>query len=407
MPCPPSVHDLGLHSGDGPAELASAVDRLLGTFCPPPSLLGLGEPTHGVEGFPRLRNEILLHLVRHHGYRSVAVESDCLAAAVVDDYVTSGPGNLDHVMATGFSHGWGASAANRELVVRLREHNALLAPAEQVRFHGIDGPIEQGDTPSPRASLLAARAYLAERLPAHRVPYDAETLHTLLGDDETWTDPAAFMDPARSVGDTERTRMLRLVAGDVLAVYEAELPGLRQGGSDGDRPDDGTVDIAFERAYAHARTARGLLRYHAAMASTAEDRIAVMCGVRDAMMAENLLAVVAAEARRGPCLVFAHNRHLQRNRSVMDFAGTELRWWSAGALVAASAVGDRYAFVASHLDPDALPNPVPRAYLPMDEADWGGMDAIVFLGEVPRASDVAGVSDVARASDVAQAPEAS
>ncbi|MGW7413377.1 erythromycin esterase family protein [Streptomyces sp. NPDC054863] len=379
MSRPPSVRDLGLRPGGGPAELASAVDQLMGTFPQPPLLLGLGEPTHGVEEFPRLRNDMLMHLVHHHGYRSLAVESDWLAATAVDDHITAGTGDLDQALATGFSHGWGTSPANRDLVVRLREHNALLDPADQVRFHGFDAPIEQGDTPSPRASLLAAHAYLTEHLPAHRVPYDSETLRALLGDDAPWTDPAAFMDPARSVGDSERAHTLRLAAEDVLAVYESELPGLRQ-----NDPAGGAVDTtfapAFDRAYAHARTARGLLRYHVALASTAPDRMSVVIGVRGAMMAENLLALAASEAGRGPCLVFAHNIHLQRNRSVMDFGGTELRWWSAGALVSASAVGDRYAFVAAHLHPSALPDPVPMSHLTMNEADRDGMDAVVFLG---------------------------
>ncbi|MFI0975491.1 erythromycin esterase family protein [Streptomyces sp. NPDC021093] len=377
VPVPPSVHDLGLRPGDGPGELASAVDQLLDTFPQPPLLLGLGEPTHGVEEFPRLRNDMLMHLVHHHGYRSLAVESDWLAATAIDDHITAGTGDFDHALTTGFSHGWGTSPANRDLVVRLRAHNAGLDPADQVRFHGFDAPIEQGDTPSPRTALLAAHAYLTEHLPAHRVPYEAETLRALLGDDEPWTDPAAFMDPARSVGDSEQARTLRLAADDVLAVYESELPGLRQR----DPAFGQAFDTAFDRAHAHARTARGLLRYHAALASTGPDRMSVVIGVRGAMMAENLLALAAADARRGPCLVFAHNIHLQRNRSVMGFAGTELRWWSAGALVSASAVGDRYAFVAAHLEPSALPDPVPMSHLTMNEADWDGMDAIAFLGK--------------------------
>ncbi|MFJ6698269.1 erythromycin esterase family protein [Streptomyces sp. NPDC091272] len=373
---PPTVHDLGLRPGDGPAELASAVDRLLAALPLPPLLLGLGEPTHGVEEFPRLRNDMLFHLVRHHGYRSLAVESDWLAATAVNDHITAGAGDLDQALATGFSHGWGGSPANRELVVRLREYNTGRDPADQVRFHGFDAPLEQGDHPSPRAALLAAHAYLAERLPAHSVPYEARRLRELLGDDGDWTDPAAFMDPARAVGDSEQARTLRLAAHDVLAVYESELPGLRRGGTG--------ESAAFDHAYAHARTAKGLLRYHAALASTAPDRMSGIIAVRGAMMAENLLALAATEARRGPCLVFAHNRHLQRNEAVMAFPGTELRWWGAGALVSASAVGPRYAFVAAHLDPGSLPEPVPMSYLPMDEADREGMDAIAYVGREER-----------------------
>ncbi|MER6916674.1 erythromycin esterase family protein [Streptomyces sp. NPDC000594] len=326
----------GSADASGPAGLGQAVDRLLTGLGRPPLLLGLGEPTHGVEDFPELRNGMLNHLVRHHGFRSVALESDTLAAAVVDDYITTGAGDLDEVMATGFSHGWGGSPANRELVVQLRDHNAGRPPPAWVRFHGIDAPTEITGAPGPGSSLAAAHAYLAAQLPPGRVPHDPSDLDRLLGEESAWADPAAMRDPSRSIGATPEARALRVVADDLLALHESEAPALRRA----------TSDLAFERAYAQARTARGLLRYHAAMASPSADRVSVLLGLRDVMMAENLLAVAAAEARRGPCLVFAHNAHLQRHRSRWGAAEPALGWWSAGALISASAIGDRYVFVA-------------------------------------------------------------
>src|SRR3546814_7774635 len=73
------------------------------------------------------------------------------------------------------------------------------------------------------------------------------------------------------------------------------------------RPDD---PAGYDLALAHSRTALGLLRYHSAMASSAPDRIGTLLSLRAEMMAENLLAVVAQEQRRGPSLLFAHNAHL-------------------------------------------------------------------------------------------------
>ena len=76
---------------------------------------------------------------------------------------------------------------------------------------------------------------------------------------------------------------------------------------------------------------------------------------RDAMMAENLRAIAAQEARRGPTLVFAQNLHLQKHRSEWllpagwgPLEGETVSWWSAGAIVGAQ-MGDRYAFLASAL----------------------------------------------------------
>src|SRR5215216_2036422 len=91
-----------------------------------PRLLALGEPTHGEDTLLHVRNELFRQLVEQEGYRTIAIESDCMMGLVVDDHVTSGTGTLDEVMEHGFSHpdlGLGASAANRELVRWMRDHN--------------------------------------------------------------------------------------------------------------------------------------------------------------------------------------------------------------------------------------------------------------------------------------------
>src|SRR5690242_8480695 len=75
---------------------AASVMEVLATR---PRLLALGEPTHGEDVLLDLRNELFRQLVEREGYRTIAVESDCLMGMVVDDYVTSGTGTLDEVMA--------------------------------------------------------------------------------------------------------------------------------------------------------------------------------------------------------------------------------------------------------------------------------------------------------------------
>src|ERR1700691_3642350 len=88
-----------------------------------PRLLALGEPTHGEDVLVELRNDLFRQLVEQQGYRTIAIESDCMMGLVVDDYVTSGTGILHDVMERGFSHGFGTSAANRELVGGYRATN--------------------------------------------------------------------------------------------------------------------------------------------------------------------------------------------------------------------------------------------------------------------------------------------
>ncbi|MEV4617383.1 erythromycin esterase family protein [Asanoa sp. NPDC049573] len=295
-----------------------------------PRLLALGEPTHGREPLLAVRNDLFRQLVEEHGYRTIAIESDCLTGAVVDDYVTSGLGDLDDVLARGFSHEWGAFPGNRDLVRWMRAHNDGRPAAEQVRFAGFDGPLEITAAASPREALTGLHAYL--EAVGDLLPCTAETVQRLLGADDRWTNPAAMMDPAQSVGRTPDADRLRLLADDLVALLNARTPEL-------------ITTPGWDRARLHARTAVGLLRYHRWMADPSPNRMAWLLSVRDSMMAANLLAL----ADRGPVLVSAHNAHLQRHRSSMRMMG-DLRpqWWSAGAIVDAR-LGHEYAFLATAL----------------------------------------------------------
>jgi len=297
-----------------------------------PRLLALGEPTHGEDVLLEVRNDLFRQLVEQEGYRTITIESDCLLGLAVDDYVTADTGTLDEVMARGFSHGFGASAANRELVRWMRAYNDDRPVAERVRFAGFDGPLEITAAASPRPALTALHAYLTARVDADRLPGTAETLDRLLGGDDQWTNPAAMMDPSQSVGQTPAAKQLRLLADDLVAVLDAQTPHLIAASS----PDD------WDRARLYGRTATGLLRYHFWMADTSPSRIEWLLDGRASMMAANLRAI----AERGPALVFAHNAHLQRDKSSMQMGGRRLEWWSAGAIVSAQ-LGARYAFMAT------------------------------------------------------------
>ncbi|MFD9358621.1 erythromycin esterase family protein [Streptomyces sp. NPDC060031] len=386
---------------------AAAVMKLLSAR---PRLLALGEPTHGEDALLDVRNELFRQLVEQEGYRTIAIESDCLAGLVVDDHVTSGAGTPDEVMERGFSHGFGASAANRALVRWMRAYNDGRPASERLRFAGFDGPLEITGAASPRQALTALHDYLAARVEAGLLPCTAETLERLLGADDRWTDPAAMTDPARSVGQSAEARELRLLADDLVALLDAQTPHLI---AETSRED-------WDRARLYGRTATGLLRYHFWMADTSPSRLTRLVGLRDRMMADNLLAV----AERGPALVHAHNGHLQREKSTMRMGGLPLEWWSAGALVSVH-LGAEYAFLATALGtirhrgvdtppPDtvegllyALPGerhvidaarlaaglddalPAPRVspwfgYAPLDPAHLAAADGLVFVKDVPQ-----------------------
>ncbi|MEV0235880.1 erythromycin esterase family protein [Nonomuraea sp. NPDC050786] len=366
----------------------AGVSAFLRSLPAQPLLLGLGEARHFVGELGEVRNEIFRHLVEHEGYRSFAIESDCLMGLVVDDYLATGAGTLDDVMERGFSHNFGEFPANRELVRWMRAYNE--EHDEKLRFFGFDSPLEYWAA-SPRQALTGLYDLLDGPLPCTR-----ETLDTLLGPDEPWSNEAAAMDPSQSIGQSADAQRLRLIADDLVALLDTQAPRL----SAEDR----------ERAELYGRTAVGLLRYHYWMADASPARWTRLSALRDAMMAANLRAI----AEHGPALVFSSNLHLQRNKSVMSFGDQQLEWWSAGAITA-TRLGDRYAFLASAFGtvgddappPDtvegvlstlpwdqslidarglaeAITEPAPRvsrdfAYFPLDPAQLGMIDGIVFL----------------------------
>ncbi|MFE4480580.1 erythromycin esterase family protein, partial [Kitasatospora sp. NPDC056789] len=105
-------------------------------FVPPAcELLGLGEPTHQEPAFGRVRNELFARLV-DRGFRSIALETDRVAAFAVDAYVREGVGTLDSALEEGFTHGFGELEPNRRLVAWMREFNRDRASGAQLSFHG-------------------------------------------------------------------------------------------------------------------------------------------------------------------------------------------------------------------------------------------------------------------------------
>ncbi|WP_405792309.1 erythromycin esterase family protein [Streptomyces sp. NBC_01506] len=394
-------------------DIAHAVDAatVMKMLPPRPRVLALGEPTHGVDAPLDLRNDLFRQLVEQEGYRTIAIESDCLMGLVVDDYITSGTGTLDAVMEHGFSHEFGESAANRELVRWARAYNEGRRPSQWLRFAGFDGPLEITGPASPRQALTALHAYLSAQVDPDLLPCTAEMLDRLLGPDDRWTDPAAMMDPTASTGESAEAYELRLLADDLAALLGAQTPHLIAATSRED----------WYRARLYGRTAIGLLRYHFWMADTSPGRMTRLLGVRDQMMADNLLAL----AERGPVLVHAHNAHLQREKSSMRmWQQGLLEWWSVGSVVSAH-LGEEYAFLAMgigtmrHQGVDAPPpdtvegllyalpedscvvdaarlatalgdtRPALRVspffgYFPLDPAHLATVDGIVFVKDVPQ-----------------------
>ncbi|QFZ18963.1 erythromycin esterase family protein [Saccharothrix syringae] len=323
------------------------VEAVAAQFPTPPRVLGFGEPVHGEDEFAHLRNALFEVLVERLGFTSIALETSAWEGRVVDAYVRGGDGDEDEVMATGFTHGFGGSPANRALVRWLREQNRHRPRERHLRFAAFDAPVEMAAAPSPRAALRSLHDFLG----AHADVPPWEDLDRLLGPDEPWSDPAAAMDPARSVGAEPGVRELGAITDDLRWTLAAEVPRLRRE-VDPDELDD---------ALLAARTATGLLAYHRTMARDTGHRWHRLAAVRDTMMADNLQAI----AERGPTLVFAHNQHLRAGTTSLSFppqfGSTTLRWQPAGAHLA-DRLGEDYRVIACALGEAAhqeIPEPEP------------------------------------------------
>jgi erythromycin esterase-like protein len=377
--------------------LGDAVAARLAHLPHQPRLLGFGEPTHGEDEFARLRDAVFAALVDRAGFTTIALETSAWHGRVVDAYVRGADGVEDDVMAAGFTHGFGGSAANRLLVRWLREQNRHRPAAQHLRFAGFDAPVEMMWAPSPRDPLRTLHAFVA---PHADVPA-WETIDGLLGAEEPWRDEAAAMDAARSVGGEPRVVTLRAITDDLCRLLAGEAPLLRH-------------ESGFEDAALAGRTAAGLLAYHATMARDTGDRWGRIGSIRDAMMAENLLAL----ADRGPTLVFAHNQHLRSGALSMTLGPMTVRWLPAGAHLV-DRLGDDYRVIACavgdapHLDiaePEpgsvegalhrALPSgnhllPAPELrhlhrrtrsadfrYIPIDDTLLGEVDEVLFVRSV-------------------------
>jgi erythromycin esterase-like protein len=309
----------------------------------PPTLLALGEPTHGESAFLQIRNEAFMSLCER-GYRSIALESDRAAGLIADQFVQgSAAVTLDRALADGFSHEFGVAPANRDLLLWMREWNAGRPASERLTFHGFDAPLEIDSAPSPRRYFVQVCDFLGSDRSVE--------IDDLVGDEARWSDPAAVWEPGRSIGRSADAQRLRVIADDLVTELYRQAPRRPEG---------------WRAAFVQATSAVAVLRYHAEAAAplVQAERVARLAGVRDALMAENLLAIISAEAHRGPTLVFAHNGHLQRHAVTMTMAGMDLSWFSAGAIVG-SLLGDRYAVITGSLGASptlGIEAPAPSTY---------------------------------------------
>lgn len=326
-------------SFDSSETINTSIDQVIASLDALVELLGFGEALHGGEDILIIRNRLFQRLVEMHGYSAIAVESSFPRSHIVNEYVAGrGPASYEAVQEAGFSHGFGRLDANRELVEWMRAYNADSSHCIKLQFYGFDSPTEMMFSDSPARVLHFVLDYLAstdsDSSQEHR-----QRIDPLLGQDSDWENPAAMMDPTKSVGLSPAATALRIETEELIAELLVRRPEL-VARSDGNR---------YLEAVHYAKAARQLLNYHAVLARMSGkpgDRLVSGLGLRDAMMADNLEYIVSREHDRGKVLAFAHNSHLKRGKAEWQLGTDLMTWWPAGAHLS-EIFGLRYAVIGS------------------------------------------------------------
>lgn len=323
-------------SVDSSETFNASIDKLMASLDDSVELLGFGEALHGGEDILTLRNRLFQHLVEKHGYSAIAIESSFPRARLINEYIENrGPVSYEEVQDTGFSHGFGQLEANRELVEWMRKYNADSSHHVKIRFYGFDSPTEMMYADSPRHLLHFVLDYVTS-IDNTSSRYHHDRIDPLLGNDSEWENPAAAMEPTKSVGMSPNAIALRIEAEDLISELSEKRPELISKSD----------ESHYLEAVQYATMARQLLNYHAILARESADRLVRLLGIRDAMMADNLLYIVSRERGRGKVLTFAHNSHLQRGKAHMQLGPYTLTWWPAGAHLK-EIFGSRYVVIGS------------------------------------------------------------
>ncbi len=315
------AHEATPFSVDSPRTFNAAVDTVIASLGDSLELLGFGEALHGGKDILILRNRLFQRLVEAHGYSAIAIESSFPKAHVVNEHIAGrGPASYEVLEDTGFSHGFGKLEANRELVEWMRRYNTDPSHRVKLQFYGFDSPTEMTGTDSPRQVLHFVLDYLASidntSSQEHR-----QRIDSLLGQDAAWENPAAMMDPTKSIGLSSEATALRIETEDLISELLARRPEL-VAKSDENR---------YLEVLQFASEARQLLNYHAELARQSDKRFVKLLGIRDALMADNLAYMMSRERGRGKVLAFAHNSHLQRGKSQWQLGTDVYTWWPAGS----------------------------------------------------------------------------
>lgn len=252
-------------------------------------VVALGECSHHVAEFYRLRHRLLRFLVERHGFTVLALEAPFTEGTALDEWVRGGPGEVERVASDGIAVSLGDAPELHETLRWLRTRNASGAPP--LRCVGTDLP---GSIGSPLPALKRVAPYLRAVDPAAGPALDrAFELVGRYHHDAATRVLAAYPSLAESDRDALTAALSELVA-------RTERIGSRQRAS-GYAAEH--ADVAH-----HLRGAWLLDQLHRSFLT---EGIAVASTYRDGYLAESVLRLL--EQDPATKVVFAaHNWHIKK-----------------------------------------------------------------------------------------------
>ncbi|HWL85864.1 MAG TPA: erythromycin esterase family protein, partial [Polyangiaceae bacterium] len=253
--------------GHGFADLA-----LLRPIVEGARVVGLGEATHGTHEIFQLKHRVLEYLVSEMGFTAFAIEISLPEAFAIDDYVLSGRGDPEKLLAGQFVAVWQTEELC-DLVRWMRAWNRT--HARKVRFHGLD----------MRAGVRAAKDTLAYLARVDRAALSLPAALALAPMADPVTSPEILRRPKPELAARAREVVARFDS--LRAAYVAR-----------------SSDESWWRSAMEARVLAQFLEWRAA------DDMAGRVRVREQSMAENVIRILEHEGPEARAVVWAHNAHI-------------------------------------------------------------------------------------------------
>ncbi len=274
-------------------------------------IVAYGEGLHGAAEPLEFRNRLFRFLVEQMGFTAIAIESGNYEGFGVNDYVLGGPGDLQSVVAKGFSFGFNRLPQEKALVQWMREYNADPRHARKIQFFGFDGPAGPGPL---NAALLEALRYL-ERVDSAA----ADGLHRRVDELVSKMSYVRFGEPKDQYAELTQAQRDQLTGAnqDLLALLRMREAEFIAASSRAD------YDRAYRTALA-AQQADGYLRRvpigwtPAKGAAGMQDAVAFS----DRIKAENIESIRAQLGPRARILIFAHRGHIAPPPTTIFFQGS-------------------------------------------------------------------------------------